>query len=64
MNTKGTLSEEDFKNISDTKELLSLIEEKNVSFSKVKKTLNYDKELRLLHILYTLSNMTLWIMRI
>ena len=50
MKTKGTLSEEDFKNISGTKELLSLIEEKNVSFSKVKKTLLYDKELRLLQI--------------
>jgi len=50
MDSKGTLTAEDFKNLTDNKELLSLIKEKNVSFSKVINTLSYNNELRLLQI--------------
>ena len=46
----GRLTEEDFDSINTNEDLLKLIKEKNVSFSKVKKTLSYDEELRLLQI--------------
>ena len=46
----GRLTEEDFETISTSEDLLKLIEERNVSFSKVKKTLSYNEELRLLQI--------------
>jgi polyphosphate kinase 2 len=50
MKSKGTLSAEDFENLTSSAELLALIKEKNVSFSKVKNTLSYNNELRLLQI--------------
>jgi polyphosphate kinase 2 len=50
MNSKGTLSAEDLENLTNSNDLLALIKEKNVSFSKVKNTLSYNKELRLLQI--------------
>lgn len=50
MNLKKTLRAEDFENLSNSDELLSLIKENNIPFSKVKNTLIYDKELRLLQI--------------
>lgn len=50
MKSTETLNAEDFNNLSNNDELLKLIEEKNVSFSKVKKTLLYNDELRLLQI--------------
>ena len=50
MNSKGTLSAEDLENLTNSDDLLALIKEKNVSFSKVKNTLSYNKELRLLQI--------------
>ena len=34
MNSKGTLSAEDFESLKDSKELLSLVKEKNVSLSQ------------------------------
>lgn len=50
MNSKKTLNAEDFESLTNSDDLLSLISEKNISYSKVKNTLAYDKELRLLQI--------------
>ncbi|MFK8059795.1 MAG: polyphosphate kinase 2 [Polaribacter sp.] len=44
------LSEDDFRKVENNEELLNLIKEKNSSFKKVEKTLQYNKELRLLQI--------------
>jgi len=50
MNSKNTLSAEEFESLEKTEDLLSLLNEKNIPFSKVKNTLLYDNELRLLQI--------------
>ena len=50
MDSRKSLSAEDFENLKNSDDLLSLIKEKNISFSKVKNTLLYDEELRLLQI--------------
>lgn len=50
MNKGKGLTEEDFKSVSNNKELLALIEKKNSAFKKVGKTLLYNEELRLLQI--------------
>ncbi|QNM86744.1 polyphosphate kinase 2 [Polaribacter pectinis] len=50
MNKRKGLTEEDFKSVTNNKELLALIEQKNSAFKKVSKTLLYDDELRLLQI--------------
>ena len=44
------LSLEDFKNAKSNEELLAIIKEKNSSYDKVKKTIFYNEELRLLQI--------------
>ena len=50
MSTKEILNAEDFENSKNSADLISLINEKNIPFSKVKNTLIYNKELRLLQI--------------
>lgn len=50
MEDKQKLTNEDFKNIKTNKELLVLMKEKNVPFSKVQKDLIYEDELRNLQI--------------
>ena len=50
MNSKKALSAEDFENLKNSDELLSLIKDKNIPFSKVNNTLEYNNELRLLQI--------------
>ena len=50
MKKKGVLDAEDFKNLNSSDELLALIKEKNISFTKVENTLSYNNELRLLQI--------------
>jgi len=50
MSTKETLSEEDFKNLKSSEDLISLIHQKKIPFSRVKNTLLYNDELRLLQI--------------
>ena len=50
MDIKEGLSSEDFKNAKTTKELFNLIKEKNKSSKKVKETIVYNEELRLLQI--------------
>ncbi|PQB06483.1 polyphosphate kinase 2 [Polaribacter filamentus] len=50
MNTKKAVSIEEFENIKDNEELLSLLKTKNISYNKVVDTLFYNKELRLLQI--------------
>ncbi|WOC39917.1 polyphosphate kinase 2 [Polaribacter sp. HL-MS24] len=44
------LTAEDFERISTTKDLLDALERKNISFSKVQKTILYNEELRQLQI--------------
>ena len=50
MNKDQELTAEDFKSVTNNKELLTLISQKNSSFKKVKNTLLYNEELRLLQI--------------
>jgi polyphosphate kinase 2 (PPK2 family) len=50
MNTKQTLTAKDFESLESKQDLLTLLEQKNISYSKVKKTLSYNNELRLLQI--------------
>jgi polyphosphate kinase 2 len=50
MNTKKALSKEEFENIKNNEELLSLLKTKNISYNKVVDTLFYNNELRLLQI--------------
>jgi polyphosphate kinase 2 len=50
MNTKNGLSSEDFQNANNKQDLLSLMEEKSSAFKKVKRTISYNEELRLLQI--------------
>ncbi|QXP68442.1 polyphosphate kinase 2 [Polaribacter sp. AHE13PA] len=50
MEIKEGLSSEDFKNVKNNQELLTLIGEKNAACKKVKKTIIYNEELRLLQI--------------
>lgn len=50
MNTKKNLSSEDFQNAKNRKELFTLIGMENETCKKVKRTILYDKELRLLQI--------------
>ncbi|MGJ8761554.1 polyphosphate kinase 2 [Polaribacter sp. R2A056_3_33] len=50
MEIKEGLSSEDFKNVKNNQELLALIGEKNAACKKVKKTIIYNEELRLLQI--------------
>jgi len=50
MKNKPFLSIEDFKNISTNKALIERLHEKNISISKVEKTINYNNELRSLQI--------------
>jgi polyphosphate kinase 2 len=50
MDTKKTLSKEEFENIKNNDELLSLLHKKNISYTKVVNTLSYNSELRLLQI--------------
>lgn len=50
MSSKETLSVEDFKNLKDNDELLSIIKEKHRAYSIVRNTLSYKNELRLLQI--------------
>jgi polyphosphate kinase 2 len=50
MNTKKALSTEEFENIKNNEELLSLLKTKNISYNKVVDTLFYNNELRLLQI--------------
>ena len=47
---QNKLTLEDFERISTTKDLLDILESKNISFQKVKKTILYNEELRLLQI--------------
>ncbi|PQJ78740.1 polyphosphate kinase 2 [Polaribacter porphyrae] len=50
MNDKEYLTAEDFERLTNNDELLALLEQKNKSYKKVKNTLIYDNELRLLQI--------------
>ena len=50
MEIKGGLSSEDFQEVKTKKELLDIIKDKNKSFKKVKETIIYNEELRLLQI--------------
>jgi polyphosphate kinase 2 len=50
MDTKKTLSKEEFENLKNNDELLSLLHKKNISYTKVVNTLSYNSELRLLQI--------------
>lgn len=50
MDTKPTLTLEDFENISTNKELRQLIKEKGIPFQKVERTLAYEEELRKLQV--------------
>jgi polyphosphate kinase 2 len=50
MDTKKALSTEEFENIKNNEELLSLLKTKNISYNKVVDTLFYNNELRLLQI--------------
>ena len=50
MKTKGKLSSHNFQNAKNREELLALIGEENKTFNKVKRTILYNKELRLLQI--------------
>tara|TARA_R110001592_G_scaffold24026_2_gene93303 strand:+ start:577 stop:1437 length:861 start_codon:yes stop_codon:yes gene_type:complete len=50
MDTKKALSKEEFENIKNNEELLSLLKTKNISYNKVVDTLFYNNELRLLQI--------------
>tara|TARA_B110000046_G_scaffold185641_1_gene228264 strand:+ start:6470 stop:7330 length:861 start_codon:yes stop_codon:yes gene_type:complete len=50
MNIKKTLNAEDFENLKTNQDLLSILEQKKISYSKVQKTLSYNNELRLLQI--------------
>ncbi|MEE9407723.1 MAG: polyphosphate kinase 2 [Polaribacter sp.] len=50
MNKSKGLTEEDFKSVTNNKELFALIEQKNGAFKKVHKTVLYNEELRLLQI--------------
>ncbi|AUC23847.1 MULTISPECIES: polyphosphate kinase 2 [Polaribacter] len=50
MEIKEGLSSEDFQNVKSNQELLALIGEKNAACKKVKKTIIYNEELRLLQI--------------
>ena len=50
MENKLGLSSDDFQNAKNKEELLALIEKKNKAFRKVKKTISYNEELRLLQI--------------
>ena len=50
MSTKETLNEEDFNKLKSSDDLIDLINQKNIPFSKVKNTLLYNDELRLLQI--------------
>ena len=50
MKNQEKLVAEDFANIHTNEELLALIKDKNVHFNKVKSTLSYNEELRLLQI--------------
>ncbi len=50
MEIKEGLSSEDFQEIKTKKELLDIIKDKNKSFKKVKETIIYNEELRLLQI--------------
>ena len=50
MSTKNLLSEDDFENSKDSDALIKLINNKNISYSKVRNTLIYNKELRNLQI--------------
>ena len=47
MKKKEALSAEDFDNLKNNQDLLSILEQKNISYTKVKKTLSY---LSLIHI--------------
>jgi polyphosphate kinase 2 len=50
MEIKEGLSSEDFQGVKTKKELLDIIKDKNKSFKKVKETIIYNEELRLLQI--------------
>jgi len=50
MDIKGKLSSDDFNNVKNKEELLALISEKNEACKKVKRTIVYNEELRLLQI--------------
>ncbi|WP_439127444.1 polyphosphate kinase 2 [Polaribacter sp.] len=50
MSIKNKITAEDFQNIENNSDLLDLIEEKSPLFNKVKKTLYYTEELKLLQI--------------
>ena len=50
MEIKEGLSSEDFQTVKTKKELLDIIKDKNKSFKKVKETIIYNEELRLLQI--------------
>jgi polyphosphate kinase 2 len=50
METRDGLSSEDFQNAKNSEELLALVGENNPTYKKVKKTILYDEELRLLQI--------------
>ena len=50
MDIKKVLSKEEFENIKNNDELLSLLKKKDIFYTKVVNTLSYNKELRLLQI--------------
>ncbi|OSY87877.1 polyphosphate kinase [Tenacibaculum holothuriorum] len=50
MKDKIELTAEDFKSVQNNKELIALIKEKNIPFTKVEKSLLYEEELRNLQI--------------
>ena len=50
MNKKEILTAEDLGNLESNQDLIRLLKQKNISYSKVEKTLSYNNELRLLQI--------------